>query len=66
MPIVIVCGSRFGLGLVAYQQEYYQQALSHFSMASKINGASSVILTHVGLVSSMQALYYGLNSSWPE
>lgn len=41
----------YGLGLIHFEKEQYQQAWQYFGSALKINPNNSVLLTHAGIVS---------------
>lgn len=47
---VPVC--RYGLGMIYYKQEKFNLAEMHFKKALSINPQSSVLLCHIGVVSS--------------
>lgn len=43
---------RYGLGMIYYKQEKFNLAEMHFKKALSINPQSSVLLCHIGVVSS--------------
>lgn len=47
-----LCFSRYGVGMIYYKQEKYNLAEVHFKKALTINPSSSVLLCHIGVVTS--------------
>lgn len=47
---------RYGLGMIYYKQEKFSLAEMHFQKALDINPQSSVLLCHIGVVSSLHLI----------
>lgn len=50
-PELFLC-CRYGLGMIYYKQEKFSLAEMHFQKALDINPQSSVLLCHIGVVST--------------
>lgn len=58
LPELFLC-CRYGLGMIYYKQEKFSLAEMHFQKALDINPQSSVLLCHIGVVSTWHLTWVG-------
>ena len=54
---VMLLFCRYGVGMIYYKQEKFSLAEMHYRKALAINPQSSVLLCHIGVVSSTFSIY---------